>query len=55
MEYESCYKNIKEAIKNPPKMTLHIKNYHMTTRTVNGKSRSEKVYTGEASEPFQFT
>ena len=45
MGLEECMGNIQIAIKNPPKMTFHIQNYHYETRTVedqNGNKREER-------------
>lgn len=52
--------NIMIAIKNPPKETMHIRNYHWETHTsTNSKGETRttrrKVYTHAASEPFHFT
>lgn len=60
MELPECMRNIETAIKNPPKMTMHIKNYHYETHTTTddkGNTRTEKrkVYTHSASEPFHFS
>ena len=49
MQYDDCIQNIKESIKKPPSMRLHIINWHWKS----GK-KAEKVETGEASEPFLF-
>jgi hypothetical protein len=47
--------SIREAIKRPPSMMLHIKNYHWENKKTNKGTRKVKVYTGEAREPLPFS
>lgn len=51
---------IKIAIKNPPKMIMHIKNFHWESRTItddkgNTRHEKKKVYTHSANSPFLFS
>jgi hypothetical protein len=52
--------NIQEAIKNPPVMTMHIKNWHWeevtkTDKDGNTQTSRQKVYTHAANAPFLFS
>jgi hypothetical protein len=57
MLIEECMDNINTAIKNPPKMTMSIKNWHWEKQggTNSGNKRRVKKYTHSAKAPFLFS